>query len=34
MQVSATLQPARRISPAFWTLLLLIALNLLNYIDR
>jgi MFS transporter, Spinster family, sphingosine-1-phosphate transporter len=32
--VSATLQPARRISPAFWTLLLLIALNLLNYIDR
>ena len=34
MQVSTALQPARRISPAFWTLLLLIALNLLNYIDR
>jgi MFS family permease len=34
MQVSTALQPTRRISPAFWTLLLLIALNLLNYIDR
>jgi MFS transporter, Spinster family, sphingosine-1-phosphate transporter len=33
--VSTTLQPTRpRISPAFATLLLLIALNLLNYIDR
>jgi predicted MFS family arabinose efflux permease len=33
--VSATAQPARlRISPALATLLLLIALNLLNYIDR
>ncbi|WP_231737732.1 spinster family MFS transporter [Terracidiphilus gabretensis] len=32
--MSTTLQPTRRISPAFWTLLLLIALNLLNYIDR
>ena len=34
MQVSTPSHPARRISPAFWTLLLLIALNLLNYIDR
>jgi len=35
MPVSATLQPARsRLSPALGTLVLLICLNLLNYIDR
>src|ERR1700721_2980861 len=32
--VSTAPQPARRINPALATLILLIALNLLNYIDR